>query len=268
MQVRIAPSLGALERHPNEAWGTTDYVSEKEPVVFMGMYSLSDLKAFMEHEGEKYVFWCGSDIRHFINGYWLDDDGVIKVPPQAIAPYLNKYEHWVENDVEAKALNNVGIDTKVCPSFMGDINKYRLEYKPTSYPQVYASVSGDDFKLYGWDKIEELAAQYPRVEFHLYGNKQTWETHNKNVVVHGRVPKDVMNREVKKMTGGIRPVAFDGFSEVLAKSVLWGQWPIATIKYPYMLGLSDLDKLENRPPNKEGRAYYRKILNNYPWRKK
>ena len=82
-----------------------------------------------------------------------------------------------------------------------------------------------------------------------------------NVFVHGKVPKEQMNEEIKHMQGGIRLLKHDGFSEIIAKSILWGQWPISAIPYSYTV-----DKpMTKSEPNIEGRNYYRKILNNYPW---
>lgn len=263
VQLKIAPSLGELEGHPNTVWGTEEYGNLVEPAVFMGLYSLNDFNGLRNHRGRKWVFWCGSDVRHFINGYWLDEEGKIKIDPKPLSQWINKYcESWVENRVEAEALASFGINSFVAPSFMGNIDDYEVSFTPNK--QFYASVSGNDFHLYGWDKIEEMAPWYPEVDFHLYGNTQPWPTKHKNVIVHGRVPKEQMNEEIKKMHGGLRLLPFDGFSEVLAKSVLWGQWPVSAISYPHIL--TELDKaITKDTPNYAGRNYYRRVLNQYPW---
>src|SRR5689334_12368419 len=110
-QCRYAPSLGALEGTPEEVWGTLPYLSEDEPTVFFGVYGLPDFYTLWRHQGRKAILWAGSDIRHFINGYWLNDEGSIKLEPMALAEWINKNcESYVENGVEAEALRTLGIE--------------------------------------------------------------------------------------------------------------------------------------------------------------
>jgi hypothetical protein len=228
---------------------------------------LPDFYALWRHKGKKAVLWAGTDIIHFKNGYWLEEGGGIRVTARPLAAWLNKYcDNYVENVAEQKMLHGLGIGPSVVPSFLGNINDFPLSYSWNDVPKVYASVSGDNFEMYGWPKIEDMASNNPGIEFHLYGNDVPWLSTNDNVIVHGRVPKEIMNEEIKNMQGGIRLLEHDGFSEVLAKSVLWGQWPISTIPYPHILAPEDISKLlDKKEPNIEGRNYYRDVLNDYPW---
>jgi len=191
--------------------------------------------------------------------------------PKGLSNWLEKYcYNWVENKVEKKALEKLGIDAAVVPSFLGKVHDYQISYKHSYKPKVYTSVSGNDFNLYEWPVIVKLAFQYPDIEFHLYGNTIafTQSIGPINFIVHGRVPKEQMNREVREMQGALRLLPFEGFSEILAKSVLWGQWPISAIKYPHMLSVNDLGGLKFRKKsNIAGREHYIKNLNNYPWAK-
>jgi hypothetical protein len=265
---RKAPSLGDLEGTEAAAWGTLPYEGNLDaPTVFFGLYSFADFKALHSHRGKKWILWAGSDIKHFTEGYWLDSVGRFRLHPAAIAPWMNEYcESWCENGVEQSVLKMSGIDAQVAPSFMGDVRDYEITYKHSDRPKVYASVSGDDFELYRWDGIEQLAAIHKNIEFHLYGNKKEWNSNLPNVIVHGRVPKEQMNLEVMQMQGGLRLLKFDGFSEILAKSVLWGQWPISAIPYPHMLPIEELHRLPAlNKANLEGRDYYLSTLNKYPW---
>ncbi|MBT4732919.1 hypothetical protein HOB87_13255 [Candidatus Woesearchaeota archaeon] len=282
---RIAPSLGELEGTPDDVWGTEDYylldgsIEDIEaPTVFFGLYGLNDFYTLWRHKGYKAILWAGSDIRHFQNGYFLDDAGNIRIDSTPLAQWIDKNcDNWVENEVEYQALLEMGITAKVCPSFMGNVDDYKIEYKPSERPQVYLSVSGDNFQLYGWDIVEQIADQC-QIDFHLYGNTVEWKTKHSNVFVHGRVPKEQMNEEIKKMQSGLRLCAFDGFSEVLAKSVLWGQYPITfeSFKYKHIDGFRNLKHLVqilNRlrlktKPNELGRTYYLNTLNKYLWNQK
>lgn len=271
-QHRIAPSLGALEDTPENIWETLSYTDKTQPVVFFGLYGFPDFYELWRHKGRKAILWAGSDILHFVNGYWLDERGSIKLSPKPIATWINKYcESYVENTVEQELLRSVGIESIVVPSFLGKVSNYELTYVNQKRPKVYLSCSGDNFKMYGWDVIEKIADKCD-VDFYLYGSDK-WRSQHKNVFVRGRIPKEQMNQEIKEMQCGLRLNTFDGFSEILAKSILWGQHPISMIKYPeikcaegenhliYLLN-SLKDELE---PNIDARNHYLQILNNYPW---
>lgn len=263
-QCRVAPSLGGgFAGTPNEVWGTVDYEDDELPTVFFGMYGLPDFYTFWRHKGRKAILWAGSDIRHFRDGYWLDEVGNIRLVPSPMAEYIrDNATSYVENQVEQDALMKCGIPSIVVPSFLGDVEDYILQL-PSEGLSYYSSVSGDDYALYGWDKILDMAAEHPDVEFHLYGNIGPFNGTD-NVWVHGRVPQEIMNQEVKRMTGAIRMTEFDGFSEILAKSVLWGQHPISLIDYPFM----DKEPTKHDHPNIKGRDHYLRQLNKYPWNAK
>jgi len=77
-----------------------------------------------------------------------------------------------------------------------------------------------------------------------------------------------MNKEIKRMQGCIRMTEFDGFSEIIAKAVLMGQWPVSLIDYPHTLRPREMYKLLTlKRPNHAGRKHYLNKLNKYPWKK-
>lgn len=274
-QCRYAPSLGALESTPEKIWGTTAYEDREAPTVFFGLYGLRDFMALWEHKGKKAILWAGSDIRHFVNGYWLDEKGHIRLSRMPLARWIiENCESYVENEIEAHLLAEAaGIKATVIPSFLGDVNEYEVSYQQADRPKVYLSCSGDNFQMYGWSLIEEIADQC-EVDFYLYGS-DNWQSKHPNVIVRGKVPKEVMNEEIKRMQCGLRLNTFDGFSEITAKSVLWAQYPISLIKYPNVLGAEGeshliylLNDLKNRKePNLDARNYYLSIINRFPWNK-
>lgn len=269
-QCRIAPSLGdGFAGSPNEVWGTKDYTNDTDPTVFFGLYGLPDFYALWRHKGRKAILWCGSDINHFKNGYWLDQKGEICLDYIPLAEWINKNcENYVENEVEQEALADCFIGSKVVPSFLGNVNDYPLSFKPGN--KVYTSVSGDDFKLYGWDKIGDLANKYHDVEFHLYGNREKIEINgHHNVFIHGRVSQEQMNKEIKGMQGALRLTEFDGASELIVKAMLCGQYAFSFIEYPGVFRVDKLNLLTSlKDANIEGRDWWLKNLNQYPWNAK
>jgi len=292
MKCRWAPSLGELEKSSEEVWGTEVYDEKNDllkDTIFFGLYGFPDFYQLWRHgrgvgirgtqvRAKTYILWAGTDIVHFTNGYWLDSKGNIRIDATALAQWINENcESWCENEVEREALESVGITAQVCPSFLGNVKDYEIAYTHAQRPRIYTSVSGNNFDMYGWNIIEMIAGQCD-VDFHLYGNTIPWESKHSNVFVHGRVPNEQMNEEVKHMQGALRLCIPDGFSEILAKSILWAQWPITweNFKYPYILGadgLMELVRIINSlkyktTPNIEGREYYLKTLNRFPWNAK
>ena len=266
---RMAPSLGALENTPENIWGTPPYNPElhiNEPCVFFGLYGLPDFYALWRHKGKKYILWAGSDITHFKNGYWLDETGDIRLKTQSLARWINKNcEVYVENQVEQKELQTLGIASSIKPSFLGRVEDYELSYTQSDKPKVYTSVSGDNFELYKWHEIYALSDKNPNIEFHLYGNEKRWLSRN-NIVVHGRVPKEQMNEEIKQMQGALRLTEFDGASEIIVKAMLWGQYAFSFIEYPFVDKVENLNLLLSRKTaNIKGREWWIKNLNHYPW---
>lgn len=279
IKCRTAPSLGdGFAGTPEQVWGTKSYNPEtdsEKPCVFFGLYGLPDFYTLWRHKGKRWILWAGSDITHFVNGYWLEDGGDIRLPHEPLAEWINKNcESWVENEVERQALEDAGITAQVCPSFLGNIDDYEVSSVAGDRPKVYMSVSGDNFSLYGWDILEEVADKC-EVEFHLYGNKTPWITRHSNVYVHGRVSQEEMNEQISKMQCGLRlNSGVDGFSEVLAKSVLWGQYPATWLSYKYKQmdsfehkgGLiKTMNVLKSKQYPNPAREYYRKVVNQYPW---
>jgi len=266
---------GGFAGTPEETWNVEKYNPKKhkdENCVFCGLYGLRDFFELWKHKGKKAVWWAGSDIRYLKNGYWLDKKGEIRVPPEETAKWISENcISYVENKIEYEILEELGIKAKIVPSFLGNVNDYKVEFKPGN--KVYASVSGDDFKLYKWYLIDEVAKHVPEIEFHLYGNTVPFKTKNKNVIVHGRVEQEVMNKDIKQMQAGLRLIEVEGCSEVIVKSALWGQWPISRISYPCVSKaktkrelIDSLRDLQNKKePNLKAREWFLKNLNRYPF---
>lgn len=276
---RWAPSLGALEGTSAKVWGTYDIEHSitpppSAPCLWFGLYGFPDFIHLWKYKGPKrYILWAGSDIKHFQKGYWLDDTGQIKLDPTALAQWINvNCESWCENDVERMALEDVGIYAQVGQSFMGDVNDFPITFERAERPQVYLSANPGREVEYGWQIVEDIADKCD-VDFHLFGSPD-WQTKHSNVFVRGRVPKEIMNAEIQKMQCGLRLNEFDGFSEITAKSVLWGQYPIVRkeFNYPFLSGfagkaelIKQINDLKNKTGPNPARDYYMKNLNNFPW---
>lgn len=288
---RVAPSLGALEADHEygipghtRTWGTINYERKhhkKLPTVFFGMYDLRDYLAVLFHRGKTWILWTGSDIENLIHGF-VFNDGKLKLLSKIfrgnwwVLAILRKAEHWVEDEDERQKLARLGVFARVCPSFMGEINDFPITYKNFYHPNVYVSGHPGREDEYGFEIVKRVAPQCPMLRFHIYGSMPDWKQYPKNIVLHGRVPKEQFNREIRGMQCGLRLNKTDGFSEITAKAVLMGQYAITYLEYPAIPNFTETRELVQylnslrsmNQPNRMARDYYLKVLNDYPWNTK
>lgn len=277
---RYAPSLGALEGTPEEVWGTPPYKCWKhlwEPTIFFGLYDFRDYIALWFHRGHKWVLWAGSDVRNLASGFAFND-GKLRILSKALKGVFTRWivrvvqgaENYVENDWEGNQLAKMGVSVAgVCPSFMGQLD-LPSSFAPAFPCNVYLSASEGRQEEYGWGIVESIASWLPNHVFHLYG--AAWKTEQPNVMVHGRVPKEQMNEEIKGYQIGLRLNETDGFSEILAKAVLMGQYAVGKVKHPYIPSFDNdmdlilrLNKLAKEEEPNPARQWYRYNANAYPW---
>lgn len=280
---RMAPSLGSLEDTPQNIWGTPpySYKSHKhQPTVFFGLYDVRDYYALWRHKGKKWVLWAGSDLRNLKDGF-IWNDGRLRLL-STICPgfkwilkrILKKADHYVENKAEWQILKDWGwINASIVPSYLGEVY-VPVTFKWSKPAHVYLSCGKGRQKEYGFSIVERIAQYLPDIVFHLYGDE--WKTKRANVIIHGSVPKEVMNQEIKGMQGALRLNESDGFSEILAKAVLQGQYAISRLEYPLIPSFDNEWELTallrsltiTYEPNTKARSYYQRALNNYPWNAK
>ena len=223
------------------------------------MYHIGDYWRFIWHRGEKVVFWCGGDIlnlkSHKIWSKWI---------------FKLKAKHLCENDVELLELANSNILATVAPMCFEPFDDIKLSYKHSPTPHVYLCCHPGYKEFYGVNMIEGFSATIPEITFHIYGANGV--SHH-NIIYHGQVSNKQFNEEIKNYQAGLRLNDFDGFGEILAKSILMGQWPISRIYYPFIDYAHDMTSLINhlkklkyqKEPNIPGREYWSKKLKHNPF---
>ena len=250
-----------LERFELKEW--VWFEDRNKNLVFFGMYHWGDYIRFLWHQGIRSrdkiqqrttIFWCGSDILN------------LKKCSIYLFPFFRKARNICENEVEKLELAKYGITAEIYPMCFEVFDEIKESYKHSDFPNVYLCCHSGYKEEYGVNYIEGLASVIPEVIFHIYGMYGI--SNNQNVIYHGVVTNELFNEEIKNYQAGLRLNDFDGFSEVLAKSILMGQWPISRISYPYIDYAKDtislinlLKDLKNKKrPNTEGREYWYKQL--------
>ena len=279
-KIRVSQSVSGFKERAIKTWGLEEwqgYTEENEEVLFFGLYTKHDYDTFLRHKGKKIVFWCGSDVLMLLSNY--ESRRIIKLFPDTI--------HWCENQVEEEELKRVGLKPKVCPSFLDSIYKYPVTFKPDKEPHIFLCGHANREDEYGWGLVERLAERLPTHTFHIYGAPKQEklsiidklneiDTRLPNIIYHGKVEEEQFNKEIQNYQCGLRTNEHDGFSEVIAKNILNGGYPISKIKYPHIWHYETEEDLVERlielkyqtEPNLEGRSYYIKKFNQYDFNKK
>lgn len=242
----------------------------RKDVTFFGFYNPKDWVKFWLHRGKKTIHWCGSDILQV--GYlfrWLA--GV-------------RCDHICENNLQFGILNSVlhpGVgflrinriddisppEISLIPTFLSDPNDFEISYKSNNNPNVWLHVNKNSEFESGLGIVKRISLETPEITYHIYGKCSGIS--QSNIVFHGYVSERKFNQEIKEYQAGLRLHEFDGFSEVISKSVLLGQYPISCIRYPFIDTYKNeqelieiLKELKNKKiPNYEARNYYMRKFN-------
>lgn len=185
-------------------------------MIYFGCYHWGDYLRIKAKPGPKKIFWCGSDIKA-ISSLWK---------------FSKLTKHYCENVTEQVALIKHGIEAELLPMIFDDLENYEENFIPSERPNVYLNAHKGREKEYGVDLVVKLAELLPDINFHIYGDViQEWNNHH-NLWFHGRMPEERYNYETKYMQAGLSLSKFGGFSEVVAKSILLGQYPISRVSHP------------------------------------
>lgn len=247
-------------------------------LLFFGMYNERDYEVFDNVDCKKYVLWGGADIRRLVSDY--ERQRMIKNNPA---------EHFCENEVEAKDLRKFGLEPTIVPTFLDDITKYEVSYKPSEKPELFMCVNVDREEEYGVHFVKGIAGKVPFAKFHIYGipedavffrtavkavkitNGTMYDKDAPNMIYHGRLPEKEFNDELKNYQAGLRPNLHDGNSEVAMKSLLLGQYPITRIEYDGIWNYKTEEELislihklsQTKEPNTNVRNMWIKKLNKF-----
>ena len=263
MKLLVSSSVITFKEKAEKTWGLEEYKyprDKHEPTCFFGMYHCGDYYHCLRHKGEKSVFWCGHDLVNLKNN---------RLP---LYKMFREIDNYVENRVEQEDLEEFGICSFIRPSFLEDVPP--VSYKHSDRPKVYVSGHAGREEEYGFKFIEKIAKQVPECFFALYGAE--WKSNLTNVFCFGKVPPEQFNEEIKDYQCGLRLNEHDGFSEITAKSILMGQYPITRIKYPMIDSYETEEELikllkdlkNKKEPNIKAREFWLKNINQYPWTQK
>jgi hypothetical protein len=267
-KLRVSSSVIGFKEKAERTWGLEEWQGMNDPVkeiVFFGMYHERDLGVFEMEFDKRIIFWCGSDVSRVVQDY--ERRRILKNYPDT--------EHYCENEIEQLELHNAGLEANIVPSFLDDVNKYQPSFVlPTDRKwKIWLCAHPEREDEYGVALAKRWAEKDPELEFHIYGiNKNVRDKDIPNVIFHGKVPEAQLNEEIKSYHAGFRPNFHDGFSEVVAKSVLLGQYPITRIKYADIWNYENEEQLRDcwenlkkQTTSNPARDLYLTRFNNFPF---
>ena len=162
-----------------------------------------------------------------------------------------------------------------------------MSYKdPKGKPHVWLTCHSGREREYGVELVNKIANQVSEVTFHIfgigdrgYGYLLDWSTGKplldfpKNIIYHGHVPSEQMDKMIRGYHCGLRTNDFDGCPHTITKGMLLGQWPISKIKYPHADSYETKEELvkllkglkNKKKPNLAGRKHWVKVVSEFPW---
>ena len=235
--------------------------TDKNKSALFWLYSTEDYKFLYFHEGKSYVFWHGIDVLFLYQNRKNFLPVIRKANPICAC----------HNELQQNFLAEMGIYAYVRPIFWNDIKKYYPTKEPFTN-QVYLTSHPGRETEYGEAMINAVASALPNWKFHIFGNQKTLPIGN-NVIYHGKIPEEEMDRITKNHAVTIRwkhinGNHWDGVSQTVIKALLRRQMAITGIKYPfahYATGIHDIiEYLSNY--NKFNNKLKNKIkLNEFDW---
>lgn len=246
-----------------------------DPTAFIGLYHEGDWLRILLHRGLRLAFWCGGDI--------------LRLQKKPLWQFFLKHikiDHVCENEVEQEALRKMGIEARIHPIlFFDDWTKYPLSFKPSKTPHVWLTCHPGREEEYGVRLVEKISWKIPEMTFHIFGEikskswnynktyKQWHSEKQKNIIYHGHIPSEEMDKMIQGYHCGLRTLEFDGCPHTVTKGVLLGQWSINRIPYPHTDSYETKEQLikllkglkNKKKPNLAGRKYWLETVSNFPW---
>jgi glycosyltransferase involved in cell wall biosynthesis len=241
--------------------------NEYEMIYEIGFFpSMGDLCAQVFHncKGKKVIHWIGSDIWQLQQMDYAHR--------QILLSYFkgNIDEHLCEADFTQKELKDLGIEAKVVPI------PPRFFFEQTPLPEkftvaVYQPEVNANFYLPGL--CEEIAKLCPEMTFKFFGNNSRVGKIN-NIEYVGYVNK--MDEFIKDCSAIMRLTVHDGLPISVLEFVSAGRHAVVNVPVKHTVqvetkhaGLiaNKLKQLKNKPLNKEGAKYWRRVLSHATYKK-
>lgn len=198
--------------------------------------------SFAKLVGKKVItHWIGTDVLHAISG----EVGYLG------HPFID--HHFVCYEPLKKELQSIGIETTVLP-----IIPFNMDLSIDEMPDTHAvMIYMPDSRLehYGYNELCYVFKSFPNVTFHIVANQGKGLEKYGNVITHGWLDKNAMEKLYKKISIVIRFIKHDGLSMsvieglIKGKKVIWNNQYYGVIYVDSKEAIcSELEKILGTPP--------------------
>lgn len=235
----------------------------RDLVWFFGMYFDGDYLQVLAHQGKKVINWRGSDALQLRNN--AERIRMIRT--------VNAL-HVCQSSRQQAVLQDLGIPSLVRPMLNRRVHEISLSMFSEKETEILVFWrSGIDHFIQA-DMFFEIASLCPEARFHIVGQEDPSRFNKpgmENLVFHGFVDEERLDRIMDQCKGTIRPWVSDGTPNIQSIMLLKGRYAAHSCRFEkvaqcstaddYVRWIKDLKEIKE--PNMEAREWWMKNLNNF-----
>lgn len=166
------------------------------------------------------MHWIGTDVYNYVNGI---------VPAK---PYAGRIHHITGSHLLHDELKDVGIVSDIIPIIPFRMKLDLMEMPKEHAALVYMPEGKEEF--YRADLIRELAVRNPKVKFHIVANAGYEPLRLENVIFHGKLGIDEMNKLYHEISILVRLPEHDGLSMMVIEALAKGKQVLYRYRHPFV----------------------------------
>jgi len=200
-------------------------IHKYDGILVFGIYTERTMEAIYKSINKINLHWCGSDLIAYQKEWHKKYDLSKK----------DNIKHFCGNYEQKEILKSLGIkNVELMPVYAGDISQFEIMDLPEK-PGILYYTPGR-FKVYGVDRLWEIAQQLPNITFYLVGDKGYLNKLLPNMVNLGHVKSQKIRKIMKHINIYLRLTTHDGFPNLIVESLLCGRYVI----FNHKIGLKNI----------------------------
>jgi hypothetical protein len=160
-QIIVSKSLNKFSDRIKINYMLSDYYDNSLPCLFFGIYNVTDLNHFLNHKGDRYIIWGGSDINMEIKHH----ANIINL----IKKERVNYHFAISMDIK-KRLDNLSFENKFVNFNLVDESLFKPVKCYGNKIYVYNGTNKGREEIYGKKYYLEVQKRIPEFEF-IFSNK-------------------------------------------------------------------------------------------------
>jgi hypothetical protein len=158
-KIKVSSSIKQFENNIINKYKLNSYnslIDNNEPVIFFGLYNTNDLKVILNHKGEKYIMFGGSDIDLNAFSFLIQKYNLLKF--KFISISKNIYDRLLKKNILSFFVYFNLVDKKIF---------YPIEYKKKDTIYIYNGFKKGLESRYGKEIYEKVMKRLPHFKYIL-----------------------------------------------------------------------------------------------------